>query len=269
LKTSLRNKGAARAIMLLDEIGMKSVIDLPMSLLVSGLGATYIEEPMSNSDGIIVRGNTKTLIKVNSLIPYFEKKRFTAAHEIGHLLMHDKLDIHNENDVTLNWFSNAENQAKKGLQEFEANSFAAELLMPEKVFKQEAFEYYFSPELLAHLSSFFKTSLTSTIFRCFHLNVHPILIVFTVKGVVKYWLKSHDLRGWVLDVNRLPPHKNSVASDYINSNYDFIYKGKDKKQEIRRSTWFKLNENQEDDVFYEYCIPTKQYESTLSVIWQD
>ena len=69
------NKGANRAKLLLDEIGYDEITDLPMKTLVSGLGATLIETPMSNSDGKIVRGNTKTLIKINSNISYPEKRR--------------------------------------------------------------------------------------------------------------------------------------------------------------------------------------------------
>ena len=42
------------------------------------------------------------------------------AHELGHFFLHDKLEIHNDNSRTLNWFK-VENQAKRGLQEFEAN----------------------------------------------------------------------------------------------------------------------------------------------------
>ena len=105
-------------------------------MLVSGLGATLIETPLNNSDGKIIKGRSKTLIKINSNIPYPEKRRFTIAHEIGHLILHEKLEIHNENTNTLNWFKNTEDQAKRGIQEWEANDFASELLMPENIFSE-------------------------------------------------------------------------------------------------------------------------------------
>jgi len=122
----MNNKGSRKTKELLEEIGLDDITYMPMDLFVSALGATLIEEPLKNSDGKIIRGNTKTLIKINSEILYEEKKRFTIAHEVGHYLLHDKLDlaVHNENSNTLNWFQNIEQQAKKGIQEYEANDFA-------------------------------------------------------------------------------------------------------------------------------------------------
>lgn len=261
-------RGANRAIQLLDEIGLDEITDFPMKLLVSGLNGTLIEEPLSNSDGKIIRGKNKTLIKVNSNIPFEYKKRFTIAHEIGHLLLHKNIEVHDENSNTLNWFD-TETKLKKGIQELEANDFAAELLMPEKLFKKEVEGQFFSPELVKSLSNRFKTSLTSVIYRIIRLNTHSIFAAFTSNGKVKYWKKSDGLKTWVKDINKLSPPDDSVAKEYIDGDYDFIYSGSDKKQEISRSTWFKLNEYDEDTLFYEYCIPTKQYKTITSVVWED
>ena len=94
----------------------------------------YKEEELNSADGKIIRGKSRTLIKVNSHIKYTERKRFVAAHELGHFFLHDKLELHNDNSKTLNWF-NLEEKAKRGIQEYEANDFASELLMPEKKFR--------------------------------------------------------------------------------------------------------------------------------------
>lgn len=262
------NKGSKRANELLADIGFDEITHLPMRLFVSGLGATLIEEELANSDGKIIRGNSKTIIKVNSTIPYEAKKRFTIAHEVGHMLMHEKIELHNENSNTLNWFMRTENQLKKGIQEWEANDFAAALLMPEQIFKNEVEGKIFSHELVKYLSERFKTSNTSTLFRVMQLNLHPLLIVFMSNGIVKYWDKSESWKYWVKDITRLPPPDDSVAMEYINNNYGFIYTGKDKTQQINKSTWCILNDNEVDTEFNEYCIPTKQYKTVTSVIWE-
>ncbi|MGY8910561.1 MAG: hypothetical protein ACKVIG_11955, partial [Flavobacteriales bacterium] len=114
-----------------------------------------------------------------------------------------------------------------------------------------------------------KTSLTSVVYRLITLDVFPLLVVFISDGVVRYWRKSSDLKGWLKDVTKLSPPEDSVAKEYIDADYDFIYKGEEKAQEIERSTWFKLYENQEDSDFLEYCIPTKQYKTIISIIWED
>jgi len=264
-------RGSTRAKQFLNEIGMGEISKIPMKRIVSSLGAIYIEEPINNSDGKIIRGKSKAIIKVNSEIPYDERKRFTAAHEVGHLLMHDKLDleVHDENSNTLNWFKNAENQAKKGKQEWEANDFASELLMPEKLFREEASKEAFSPKLVKNLANRFKTSITSTIYRILDLDVHPLFIVYIYKGKVKYWKKSNDFWVKVKENTTQTPPDDSVALEYIEDGYNYIYSGNDKAQPIYKSTWFELKGDEEDSPFFEYCVPTKQYKNIVSVVWQE
>lgn len=264
------SKGSRKAKELLLEIGFEEITDIPMDIFVAGLGATLIEIPLKNSDGKIVRGNSKTLIKINSEIQFEERKRFTIAHEIGHFLLHSKLEleVHNENYNTLNWYNTALHQAKKGIQEWEANDFASELLMPEELIRKETFRKKFSPELLKELSLKFKTSLTSTIYRLLSLDIYPLFVVFINKGVVRYWSKSNNFWVKIKDITKLTPPEDSVALEYVDAGYEYLYSGKDKAQQIYKSTWFELKEDEDDTVFFEYCIPTKQYETIISVVWE-
>ena len=262
------NNGAYRAKQLLAEIGYDDISHISLIELANFLGAIIIEEPMAQADGKIIRGKTRTLIKINSNITYSEKKRFTIAHEIGHLLLHEVLELHNDTPNSMNWFQNLENQAKRGKQEYEANDFAAELLMPEKIFRKEFQGKRFSPELLKELAQRFQTSITSVIFRIFKLDLYPICIVYLHRGEVKYWLKSPDLYVYIKNINHLPPPDDSVAREYMDSNYEYLYHGEEKAQEIYRSTWFELSGKQKDNLFFEYCIPYKSHKMLLSVIWE-
>lgn len=262
------SKGPSVAKSFLHKHGFAEITNIPMEIIVNGLGAMLIEEPIRNADGIIHFGNPLSLIKVNSEIKYEARKRFTIAHEIGHLLMHKDIEPHFENTNTLNWFSDNEKQLKKGIQELEANEFAAELLMPDKVFHSEAVKQSFSPDLLRHLADRFQTSITSTAFRYLDLSIHPICIFFISNGIVKYWKKSPDLNVYCKDITKLSPPEDSVAQEYIDADYGFIYSGKEKTQEIVKSTWFRVNAYEIDSKFYEYCIPTKLYKTIISVVWE-
>lgn len=265
LKTN--NRGKERAKEILEEIGFDEVTNISNSELVRGFGAIFIFEHLDNADGKIIRGKTRTIIKVNSSIPYPSRIRFTIAHELGHYFLHDKLEVHNDNANTLSWF-NIESQMKRGLQEFEANDFASELLMPENVFRRFIEGKPFGPNLIKELSERFNTSLTSVVYRMLTLDIAPLLVVFISDGIVRYWRKSPDLKSWVNEITKLPPPEDSVAMEYIEADYDFVYTGSEKAQEISRSTWFRLYENQEDSDFLEYCIPTKQYKTIISIIWE-
>lgn len=264
-------RGSNKAKALLEEIGFDEITEIPMDIFVAALGATLIEESLPYSDGKIIRGNTKTLIKVNSDIKFEERRRFTIAHEVGHHLLHSKLDleIHNETSNSLNWFNSAEQQAKKGIQEWEANDFASELLMPEALVRKETFKKKFSPDLVKLLSTRFKTSLTSIIYRLLTLDIYPLFVVFISGGIVKYWSKSNNFFVRVQNITKLPPPQNSVAEEYIEAEYEYLYTGNEKAQTINKSTWFELKENEDDTNFFEYCIPTKQYQTIISVLWEE
>ena len=262
------NKGAARAKELLEEIGAEELKNISLEMVATYLGITVLEESMNNADGRIVRGKTKTLVKINKDIPYPEKKRFVLAHEIGHFLLHDRLEIHGDTDNTLNWFQHTEARAIRGDQEAEANDFAAELLMPEAAFRKQCYRIPFSQNLIKNLSVHFNTSLTSVIYRCYSLNIHPLFIASMHNGKVLYYLKSHDLHVWVKNLTKLAPPEDSIAMEYIEANYDFIYKDSEKTQQIEKSTWFELGKYDKDYPFYEYCIPVKTHKTVLSVVWE-
>ena len=258
-----------QAQQLLENCGLDEITDLEMDLFVAGLDAMLIEEKLTNCDGKIIFGNSKAVIKVNSTIQFSERKRFVAAHEIGHLIMHRNMQLPDDTFSNFNIIAGMEKALKNGRQELEANEFASELLMPEKLFLKEAKGENFSPLLIKHLAQRFRTSLTATVFRYLQFDLHPICLVFIENGRVKYWKKSDGLKIWFGDYTRLAPPSDSVAAEYIEKDYDFVYKLEEKVQIIRKSTWFNLGEYDKDSVFYEYCIPTKRYKSILSIIWED
>lgn len=254
----------------LASCGLDEVTDLEMDLIVAGLDAMLIEEELTNCDGKIIFGTSKTIIKVNSKIQFAERKRFVIAHEIGHLIMHKNMTLPDDTFSNFNIIAGMEKALKNGKQELEANEFASELLMPEQLFLKEAKNKKFSPALIKQLATRFKTSLTATVFRYLQLDLHPLCLVFIENGKVKYWKKSDALKVWMEDYNRVPPPTDSVAMEYIQQDYDFVYSMEEKAQTIKKSTWFKLREyNDEDSEFFEYCIPTKRYKTILSIIWED
>jgi hypothetical protein len=169
-----------------------------------------------------------------------------------------------------NIISGMEKALKTGTQEVEANEFACELLMPASLFIKESRGKNFSPLLIKQLAQKFKTSLTATIFRYLQLDLYPIFIVFIEKGKVKYWKRFDSFKPGPLDLSRLSPPSDSVAAEYISKDYAFLYTMEGKAQSTDRSAWFTRYQYEDDeDVFYEYCIPTKKYQTIISIVWQD
>ncbi len=74
--------------------------------------------------GLLFREEGRVVIGVNSRHPPV-RQRFTIAHEIGHLMMHDGRPMFIDRLVRVN-----ARDGSIGGEELDANSFAAELLMP-------------------------------------------------------------------------------------------------------------------------------------------
>jgi len=269
MKTIRLSKSANAAKELLESCGLDSLINFPLDLFANGLGITLIEKPLENCDGRIIFGKTKTLIELNSEIEFEEKKRFTLAHEIGHFILHKNIELHNDNESTTSWFSNKESQAKAGKQESEANEFASELLMPSTLFIEKIKGKPFSPDLLRSLSQYFKTSVTSIIFRYFELGNNPICIFYMHNNIVKYWKRPDDYPYFIIDRTKLAPPEDSIAAEFFDKGK--IYSNVQSKRPIWKSTWFDIKdwENENQYKFFEYCVITKKYNTALSVVWEE
>lgn len=66
------------------------------------------------------------------------RKRFSAAHELGHYMLHTKSGLHMDRQ---SFFRNKLSQEGTNLSEIEANRFAAEILMPRKMLLNDLRSY--------------------------------------------------------------------------------------------------------------------------------
>lgn len=269
MKNYKYNRGSATARNLLEQNGFNDLLEFPLDLFASGLGATVIEKSLLNSDGRIIFGTKHTIIEINENISFVHKKRFTLAHEIGHFILHKDIDVHNDNETTTSWFNNKEKQAKHGLVEYEANQFASELLIPSALFYEKQKGKNFSPQLLRDLSDYFKTSITSIAFKYFELGDHPICLFHSHNNTVTYWKWPQGYPHYIIDRTRLIPPEDSVAMEFFEKSK--IYPKHQSKQHIWKSTWFDLKhwENDNDYNFFEYCIISSSNNNVLSVVWEE
>ncbi len=93
-------------------------------------GALVVEEPLKDEDfsGFLYRSSdSPPVIGVNSL-HHPNRKRFTIAHELGHMLLHPKTGVHL--DKVMIQMRDSKSAEGSDHDEIEANRFAAELLMP-------------------------------------------------------------------------------------------------------------------------------------------
>jgi len=133
-KRKAMTKAASEAEQLLEDLGLTGLPIIPKDVCVAMSSDSYqitLEEQSMNTEGFhgVSMGNAEgAVILVNSNIPNRHRKRFTAAHEIGHVHLHIQTNIQSQFECTSDDISSGENNNKK--LEKEANVFASSLLMP-------------------------------------------------------------------------------------------------------------------------------------------
>lgn len=108
-----------------------------VEVLVKKLNIDIIPEKLDDDvSGLFVRIDDKPVISYNKYENSLGRKRFTIAHELGHYILHsDKALFIDKTPKVM--FRNSASSSGEDLQEREANHFAAALLMPIKLIKEE------------------------------------------------------------------------------------------------------------------------------------
>jgi Zn-dependent peptidase ImmA (M78 family) len=165
------NRAEKRAMRLLADVGIKE-LPVPVEKIARGLGAKLTYDAYDGEvSGMLYRTDGQSLIGVNSRHAQ-TRQRFTIAHEIGHLVMHPGTPMFVDRFARVNWRNGASNK-----EEAEANSFAAELLMP-RTFVQAEVERVISKvrnatpdQLAAILADRFEVSAEAMRYRLANLGV--------------------------------------------------------------------------------------------------
>ncbi|MGI0485501.1 ImmA/IrrE family metallo-endopeptidase [Pantanalinema rosaneae CENA516] len=131
------SKAKKEALKILKNYGDSIPVDIES--IVRSEGVLIRKEELEDIvSGMLVIKNDHAVIGVNSK-HHPNRQRFTIAHEFGHYLLHRQL-ANVFFDESLVFFRDKEASEGKKYQEIEANTFAAELLMPESVLKERIIE---------------------------------------------------------------------------------------------------------------------------------
>lgn len=103
---------------------------VPVQRLARGCGARIVSVPGKDGDidGFLYRDGDEVVIGVNRDRAAV-RRRFTIAHELGHLRLHEQGQVHVDRGFRVRLRSGVSSEGTDW-EEMEANRFAAELLMP-------------------------------------------------------------------------------------------------------------------------------------------
>jgi len=242
------------------EIIKSLYIDEPSDIDVIAIaitrGAYVKEDVLKIAEGRLTILGNQGLITVNSNIPETGKKRFVMAHELGHFELHrTQVKAISCNDIDFNEWG------KNKVLETEANYFAAELLMPEKIFKRKINKKPLSKDFFSYLAQEFQTTLTATSIRFVTLT-EEYALVCSEKSEIKWFVIGEEFP-YRLDVSG-KVHPESLA-------YDF-FKGKSLPESffpVSPEAWIDDYKFKGNDEIKEMAIPISSYNQVLSFIHID
>jgi Zn-dependent peptidase ImmA (M78 family) len=121
-------KAESAAVRLRQETGTADVADVDLDLLARHLGAEIIYDRLGTDvSGMLLREEDRIVVGVNEKHAP-TRQRFTIAHEFGHLVLHrGRPLVVDQGRINLR---DRRSSLATDIEEIEANSFAAELLMP-------------------------------------------------------------------------------------------------------------------------------------------
>ncbi len=245
-----------RARQIIGRLRIETPADLSIEDIAWTRGALVIEDGLRGADARLVYtpGIERAVIRVNATIRPLGRKRFAIAHELGHLeLKHNPGSITEcaEKDFLL-WYK------QQNEQEVEANTFAAELLMPEDLFRPCLEKTLPGMELIEALANQFRTTLTATAIRYVDLCEEKCAVIFSTNGKVNWTRRSPEFRYWITPRSSLS--SNTYAAD-------FFSKGtiSEKMETVRLDAW--VEDVSDRTIAKEHSRALPSYSSVLTLLW--
>jgi Zn-dependent peptidase ImmA (M78 family) len=168
------------------------------------------EGVLQGAQGRLIIREGRGKVRIDESIPEAGRKRFVAAHELGHFELH-------YSKTALLFSCTAEYfdlwRHTNPAAEREANVFAAEFLMPKPMFMPLCAGCKPKFDVITKLAATFKTSLTATSIRFIDLTTEACILVSSSRGRVQWSVSSKGTDQRIRAGQRLS--QNSYAHDFF------------------------------------------------------
>jgi hypothetical protein len=218
----------------------------------------YQERHLSSSKfcGISIGNMTSGAeILINDAIENQGRKKFTAAHEIGHVLMHIQTGQQSQFECTQNDIEGRGGNNKKF--EKEANEFASSLLMPKSLIGSIISRNDLSWQLVQSIYGDCQTSLEATARRAVRLSNEACALIIHKQGEMWAPVKSTSFPAYI-NKTLFPKHLKT-SPDGANNNFS------DEMSECDASDWLTNSKDIPDTIFYS-SIRNEEYDRLMTFI---
>jgi Zn-dependent peptidase ImmA (M78 family) len=247
-------RALAKARGLLATLRIEAASELDLELVAAHLGVAVAKRRLTGCDGRLLRSGNTAMIIVDDRAYLSAKWRFTIAHELGHFLLHEKLDTMRsctERDLHAYHSTGAEP---------EANAFAAEFLMPSQLFAKLCDVKRPSMTIVRRLAERFATSLAATAIRFVECCPEPCAVVYAEERRIKWWTRGNDFKLWLERGEELSP--GTYAAD--------IFAGRqvDDRMQLTDSGEWSSDASADDIELHEHPIALSALGGVLTLLWQ-
>lgn len=245
-----------RAKYVIEKLGITKPEDIDLTYIAWELKTAIKETPLQGYEGRIVKLGNRAVISVNQEIVEPGKKRFVVAHELGHLqLEHEvnQLSLCTDNDLATRQKGNAD--------EYDSNTFAGELLMPESIFRPLT-KPDPSPDILREIATKFQTSFTSSMIRYAELTSDRVAVVCSQDKTIK-WAQVSDNFGHRIEIGSMLSSRTHARDFFSGATLS------NKFESVEANGWITDRKIWPDALVKEFSVAMPKYNSVLSVVWID
>ena len=254
-KSWLKAKMAAGK--LLSQYGIDCVEEINIQDIAWAQGLLIEERLIRGAEGRLVRRPVQGIsgvATVSTSIRDAGKKRFVAAHELGHFVMHPMTPMFSCDDAAfLAWHKNRP-------EEVEANVFAASLLMPNSLFLAEAAGHVAVIDTIVSLASRFSVTLSAAAIRYATLDVKPCAFVFSQNGKIIWYISSDSFPYKYISLGR-NVHPDSGAGEFFAAT-----RASEERELTPVAYWFNDWSMEPSAHCYEQCLIMSSYNAVLSML---
>lgn len=257
LETTRGALAEQRAENLIAALGITDPAEIDIEDIAMTQGALVLEGGLTGAEARLTSSPKLSFIRVNSSIREPGRKRFGIAHEIGHLLLHTQsspLAICTHNDLVL-FHSNDK-------KEVEANTFAAALLMPGRMFEPQCQSSSPSLGFVSQLAEEYHVTLTAAGMRYVEFCPHRCCLIVSTQGRIRFHRRTTDFGYFLHPSEEL--RSTSYAADF--------YAGKPiptGMHSVPADAWLDGPRIDRSKRILEDSIPMPSYDSVLTLLWID
>jgi IrrE N-terminal-like domain len=235
---------------LLNRFGICAPEHIRIRDIAYALNAQVIEGPLQKAAASLTVVGDSAVIRVSDR-DNPERKRFSVAHELGHLVLKHARSVlrYCKQEDMMEWYTPG--------QETQANFFAGELTLPSFLLARKCDVKKVNLNPVRQIAQEFRTSLTASAIKFIRLCPEECAVVYSRQGRIVWSYGSETWFHFLKRGKALNPH--SVASDF------FLGKSiPDEAIEVEPYAWV---DNDGLDGIVEHSFGSANYGFVLSVLW--